>query len=245
MNFFKQKYYHSLLIGILFLHFIVPIIIFGHIGLIPHDTLETVAHDYIISKLYKFDFDYLDYFLNGEYKWFFFETIFYPLNLLYFIFDAKQFFFILYFFKIVVAYFTFFLLLKKLGFSKIQSALGGILYATILSINHQSYFDLAFMPYLLYLSVKNKNLSFKNYSIIFFFGLNGGLVHSALAICLIPVLSYFVFDIKNFKLIIKIFFTFIVGLFITDFHLLNVFISDLPFHRINMTNKRPLIELFL
>ena len=35
---------------------ILPILIFGHIGLIPHDTLEGVANDYIISKLYRFFF---------------------------------------------------------------------------------------------------------------------------------------------------------------------------------------------
>ena len=239
-----KKYYHSFLLIILFIHFIIPLIIFGHIGLIPHDSLETIASDYIISKLYKFNFDYIDYLLNGSYKWFFFETIFYPINILYFFLDVKRFFFVLYILKIIVGYFTFFLLLKKLKFTKFYSAIGGALFVTILSANHQSYFDLAFMPYMIYLLIKNKELKTKNYLIVFFFGLNGGLVHNIFSISLIPFLSIFVFERKNLTLIVKIFLTFIAGLFITDIHLFKIFFSEIPFHRVDMINSRPLIDLF-
>ena len=239
-----KKYYHSFLLIILFIHLIIPLIIFGHIGLIPHDSLETIASDYIISKLYKFNFDYIDYLLNGSYKWFFFETIFYPINILYFFLDVKRFFFVLYILKIIVGYFTFFLLLKKLKFTKFYSAIGGALFVTILSANHQSYFDLAFMPYMIYLLIKNKELKTKNYLIVFFFGLNGGLVHNIFSISLIPFLSIFVFERKNLTLIVKIFLTFIAGLFITDIHLFKIFFSEIPFHRVDMINSRPLIDLF-
>ena len=239
-----KKYYHSFLLIVLFIHFIIPLIIFGHIGLLPHDSLETIASDYIISKLYKFNFDYIDYLLNGSYKWFFFETIFYPINILYFFLDVKRFFFVLYILKIIVGYFTFFLLLKKLKFTKFYSAIGGALFVTILSANHQSYFDLAFMPYLIYLLIKNKELKTKNYLIVFFFGLNGGLVHNIFSISLIPFLSIFVFERKNFTLLVKIFLTFIAGLLITDIHLFKIFFSEMPFHRVDMINSRPLIDLF-
>ena len=239
-----KKYYHSFLLIVLFIHLIIPLIIFGHIGLIPHDSLETIASDYIISKLYKFNFDYIDYLLNGSYKWFFFETIFYPINILYFFLDVKRFFFVLYILKIIVGYFTFFLLLKKLKFTKFYSAIGGALFVTILSANHQSYFDLAFMPYMIYLLIKNKELKTKNYLIVFFFGLNGGLVHNIFSISLIPFLSIFVFERKNLTLIVKIFLTFIAGLFITDIHLFKIFFSEIPFHRVDMINSRPLIDLF-
>ena len=212
--------------------------------MIPHDSLETIASDYIISKLYKFNFDYIDYLLNGSYKWFFFETIFYPINILYFFLDVKRFFFVLYILKIIVGYFTFFLLLKKLKFTKFYSAIGGALFVTILSANHQSYFDLAFMPYMIYLLIKNKELKTKNYLIVFFFGLNGGLVHNIFSISLIPFLSIFVFERKNLTLIVKIFLTFIAGLFITDIHLFKIFFSEIPFHRVDMINSRPLIDLF-
>ena len=239
-----KKYYHSFLLIVLFIHLIIPLIIFGHIGLMPHDSLETIASDYIISKLYKFNFDYIDYLLNGSYKWFFFETIFYPINILYFFLDVKRFFFVLYILKIIVGYFTFFLLLKKLKFTKFYSAIGGALFVTILSANHQSYFDLAFMPYMIYLLIKNKELKTKNYLIVFFFGLNGGLVHNIFSISLIPFLSIFVFERKNLTLIVKIFLTFIAGLFITDIHLFKIFFSEIPFHRVDMINSRPLIDLF-
>ncbi len=239
-----KKYYHSFLLIVLFIHFIIPLIIFGHIGLLPHDSLETIASDYVISKLYKFNFDYIDYLLNGSYKWFFFETIFYPINILYFFLDVKKFFFVLYILKIIVGYFTFFLLLKKLKFTKFYSAIGGALFVTILSANHQSYFDLAFMPYLIYLLIKNKELKTKNYLIVFFFGLNGGLVHNIFSISLIPFLSIFVFERKNFTLLVKIFLTFIAGLLITDIHLFKIFFSEMPFHRVDMINSRPLVDLF-
>ena len=35
-----KKNFHYLLILVLFLHIVLPILIFGHVGLIPHDTLE-------------------------------------------------------------------------------------------------------------------------------------------------------------------------------------------------------------
>ena len=172
----------------------------------------------------------------------FFETIFYPINILYF-FRCKK-IFVLYILKIIVGYFTFFLLLKKLKFTKFYSAIGGALFVTILSANHQSYFDLAFMPYMIYLLIKNKELKTKNYLIVFFFGLNGGLVHNIFSISLIPFLSIFVFERKNLTLIVKIFLTFIAGLFITDIHLFKIFFSEIPFHRVDMINSRPLIDLF-
>ena len=66
---------HLLILLIFFLQIILPLIIFGHIGLIPGDRLEGVAHDYIISKLYNGKIEYIDYFLGGSYEWFFFETV--------------------------------------------------------------------------------------------------------------------------------------------------------------------------
>ena len=42
----------------------------------------------------------------------------------------------------------------------------------------------------------------------------------------------------------KIFLTFIAGLFITDIHLFKIFFSEIPFHRVDMINSRPLIDLF-
>ena len=76
-----KKNFHYLLILVLFLHIVLPILIFGHVGLIPHDTLEGLANDYIISKIYRFNFEYLDYLLGGDFQWFFWETVFYPINL--------------------------------------------------------------------------------------------------------------------------------------------------------------------
>ena len=58
----KKKNYinHSFLLLIFIFQFVLPILIFGHVGIMPHDSLEIgVPHDYIISKIYnrntKFD----------------------------------------------------------------------------------------------------------------------------------------------------------------------------------------------
>ena len=83
------KNYHYLLLFVLFLHIILPILIFGHVGLIPHDTVEGLANEYIISKIYRFNFEYLDYLLGGDFQWFFWETIFYPINLFHLVLDVK------------------------------------------------------------------------------------------------------------------------------------------------------------
>jgi len=240
-----KKNYHYLLLFVLFLHIILPILIFGHIGLIPQDTLEGVANDYIISKLYRFQFEYLDYLLGGDFKWFFWETIFYPINLFHLFLDIKAWYFFIYILKIFVAYISFSLLLKKLKFTKFQSSLGGILYVTILSALYQSVFDLAFMPYLFYLILKNKRLKTKNYFLLVFFGLNGGLVHNFFSVILIPFIAYFVFKIKSFKTSSVVLGVYFLALFISDIHLFRVFFSEIPFHRVDMLAKRPFGELFL
>ena len=240
-----KKNFHYLLILVLFLHIVLPILIFGHVGLIPHDTLEGLANDYIISKIYRFNFEYLDYLLGGDFQWFFWETIFYPINLFHLVLDVKPWYFFIYILKIFVAYISFSLLLKKLKFSKFHSSLGGILYVTILSVLYQSVFDLAFMPYLFYLILKNKKLKTKNYFLLIFFGLNGGLVHNFFAVILIPFITYFVFKVKNFKVPSIVLGVYFLALFISDIHLFKVFFSEIPFHREDMIGKRPFIELFL
>ena len=243
MNTFRNNP-HIFLLLILLVHLVLPITIFGHIGLIPHDTLEGSANDFIISKIYNFKFEYLDYLLGGNHKWFFWETVFYPINIFHLFLEIKTWYFFIYILKILVAYITFYLLLKKLLFTKFESSLGAILYVTVLSALYQSLFDLAFMPYILYSILKDKNLSIKNYIIIFFFGLNGGLVHNFFAISLIPLISFFIFKKNNFRLQFKIFSIYILALFLTDIHLFHVFFSDIPFHRVDMISKRPLLDLF-
>ena len=48
-----KKNFHYLLF-VLFLHIVLPILIFGHVGLIPHDTLEGWQMIILFQK-YKFN----------------------------------------------------------------------------------------------------------------------------------------------------------------------------------------------
>ena len=231
---------HFFLLLIFIFQFALPILIFGHVGLFPQDNLEVgVPHDYIISKIYNGKFEYLDYFLGGTYKWYFFENIFYPINILHLLFDIKSFFFIKYFLNTIIAYTTFYLLCKKLNFSKFQSSLGAVFYLTLVSVDTPVHFDLAFMPYLLYLTIKNKKLATKNYLIILFFGLGGGLSHNVLAVFFIPLLARCFSKEVNNILSIKILLTYYVGLFISDIHLFNIFLSEEPYHRSEMLGSSP------
>ena len=83
-HFNKKNTYsnHFFLLLIFIFQFALPILIFGHVGIMPQDSFEIgVPHDYIISKIYNGKFEYLDYFLGGTYKWYFIQHIFYPYNL--------------------------------------------------------------------------------------------------------------------------------------------------------------------
>ena len=90
----KNLISRSTIWAILFMKFVLPIMLFGSVVIIAHDNLEVaVPHEYIISKIYNGEFKYLDYFLAGNFKWFFFQDILYPINLLTLFLDIKSFFF--------------------------------------------------------------------------------------------------------------------------------------------------------
>lgn len=239
-NTFKfPKINHLLIVIIFFLKFILPILLFGSVVIIAHDNLEVaVPHDYIIQKIYRGEFQYLDYFLAGNYKWYFIENIFYPINLLTIFFDIKIFYFVKNILNVILAYFTFYILCKKLKFSKTISSLGGALYLSIIGTQYLVGFDLAFFPYLIYLLIKNKNLKIKNYLIVIFFGLNGGLAHNLMAVLVSIPLVLCLNNKINLNFCFKILLIYISSLLITDLHMIfTIFFSDFISHRSSMLTK--------
>jgi len=134
MNLFLQKnYFHLLSLAILSINYILPLIFIGQVAVDTRDILDSgVVYDHIISTIYKGEIESINYFLSGEIKWYFLEKIFYPINILQYILNDKYFFFTDAIIKISIAYFSFYFLAKSLKTSKINSAMGAILFASII-----------------------------------------------------------------------------------------------------------------
>ena len=152
---FKNNYIHFLFIFFLAIYYLLPIMFIGQIAVIPHDVLEAGAvYDRIIGKIYKGDFESISFFLSGEIKWYYLEKIFYPINILHYFLNDQSFYFTEEISKKILAYFSFYILSKSLKATKFNSALGGILYSTVINIQTPFGFGLPLLPYILYLLIK-------------------------------------------------------------------------------------------
>ena len=192
MNLSKSNYQtHLYFIFLIAIHYLISIIFVGQIIVEPHDNLDiTVVGDHIISKIYKGDFTSIGYFLSGEIKWYYFEKLFYPINILHYILDDKIFYFTNDILKKLIPYFSFYLLAKYLKISRFNSALAAVLYSTILYIDSPLGLGMAFLPYILYLLLKKNSLGKKHYFVLFFIGLNSSLVQDVFAFVLLIPLSW-------------------------------------------------------
>ena len=160
MNLFKPNnqthFYFILLIAI---HYLIPLIFVGQVIIEPHDNLDiAVVYDHVISYIYKGDIEKISYFLSGEIKWYYLEKLFFPINILHYVLNDKLFYFVNDILKKLFPYFSFFLLAKSLGVTKFNSALGGILYSSLVYIQMPIGLGMAFLPYILYLLLNIKLL---------------------------------------------------------------------------------------
>ena len=153
MNLSKSNYQtHFFFISLIAIHYLISIICVGQIIVDPHDILDSVVvNDHIISKIYKGDFESLNYFLAGEIKWYYLEKLFYPENILHYVLNDKLFYFTIDISKKLFAYFSFYLLSKSFYIPRFICALGGVLYSTIVFIIPPLGFALSCLPYILYL----------------------------------------------------------------------------------------------
>ena len=192
MNFsYKTNYTHLFFISLLAVHYIIPLIFFGQITVNPHDNLDgAVVYDHIISKIYKGDIESISYFLSGEIKWYYFEELFYPINILHYFLNDKLFYFTDDILKKLLAYFSFYLLAKSLNNTKFNSALGGTLYTTLVVIENPLGLGLHLLPYILYLLVNKDSLSRKHYFFLFIIGLNSSLIQDIFSFILLIPLSF-------------------------------------------------------
>ena len=168
---YKTNYIHLFFISLLAIHYVIPVIFIGQVTVNPHDTLDiAVVFDHVISKIYKGDLESISYFLSGEIKWYYFEQLFYPINILHYLLNDKLFYFTNDILKKLLPYFSFYLLAKSLNITKFNSALGGVLYTTIITIEQPVGLALPLLPYILYLLVNKDSLNKKHYFFLFIVG---------------------------------------------------------------------------
>jgi len=223
VNLSKSNYQtHLCFIFLIAIHYLVSIIFVGEIIVEPHDNLDiTVVGDHIISKIYKGDFASIGYFLSGEIKWYYFEKLFYPINILHYILDDKLFYFTNDILKKLIPYFSFYLLAKYLKISRFNSALAAVLYSTILYIDSPLGLGMAFLPYILYLLLKKNSLDKKHYFVLFFIGLNSALLHDFFSfIFLIPLTFILKTQNRNLKIYIQIFSVIFIACILSNIHLI-------------------------
>ena len=243
----KSNYSHHFFgILILLLHYLFPLIFFGNFIAEIHDNLEVVpVINNIISKIYKGSFDSTNIFLSGEFKWYFLDEIFFPINLFHLILDAKSFYFFEEFLKKILAYWSFYIFAKKNFNNKSYCVLGALIFvSTVYMVSAPGAYGLPLMPYLLYLLTSKKNLEIKHYFVIFLIGLNTSIVHGYLALMLLVPLGYLLNDEKNkINIIFKYFVIISISSFIVATPIfMSVLLEDL--HRESFT-KLSFISYFL
>ena len=188
-------------------YYLLSFVLFQEIVIKVHDNLEIlVVNNHVISKIINGEIYSYKVFLSGEFKWYYLEKIFYPLNLFHLILDDKSFYFFEEIIKKVFSYFTSYLFFKNFLKNEKNAFLSSILYVTLTQFitNISPTIFLSIMPYILYLIFYKNYLKIKHYLIIVLTGLNSSLVFDYLGFILI--LFFFAFIFKEKKDIKKILF---------------------------------------
>ena len=232
---YKKNYVHLFFLSLLAIHYVVPLIFIGQVTINPFDNLDGgVVFDHIISKIYKGNVESISYFLSGEIKWYYIEELFYPINILHYLLNDKLFYFTDEILKKLLAYFSFYLLAKSLDNTKFNSALGGILYTTIISIQLPLGLGLSLLPYILYLLVNKDSLSLnkKHYFFLFIIGLNSSLIQDIFAFVLLIPLSFLLKNKnKNLNIYLQVLSVIIISSVLSNIHLVIGSILSDPIHR--------------
>ena len=199
--------FHLIFLFILSLYYLVPHFLIGELTLYPHDTLDiAVVLNKFIGKIYHGDIESINTLLGGQIKWYYLRGVLQPITLLYALFSSEVAFWLTDITVKLISYICFFKLSKKLLCSYFNSALISCLFVS--SLNYTIFgLGSAVLPYIIYIIIKNKNLTLKHYLILILFGLNIDLANNIL---LIPLAFFitFVLNLKyqhyNFKLFIQV-----------------------------------------
>lgn len=233
--------YHIYALIIFSFYYLLSLALFDEVIIKIHDNLDNlVVYDHIISRIINGEIDSYKSFLSGEFKWFYLDRIFYPLNLLHLIFNDKTFYFFFEILKMFSGYLSFYLFSKFFLKEKENAFFSSILYVTIIHLSSAGYSPTIFlsaMPYLLYLILYKTNLNIKHYTVIIFIGLNSSLVFDYLGFILILFFCFFLKQKKNNyqNYFIVLFIISITMVIVSTPTILVIF--DEPIHRVEFIKK--------
>ena len=115
----KNLNLHLLALLIFSTYYLSSLLLFNSIPLNPRDNLEiNQVYNHVISKIINGELQSHRVFLAGEFKWFYLDRIFYPLNVVHIILSDKQFFFFEEISNKIISYFSFYLFSKNFFFNK-------------------------------------------------------------------------------------------------------------------------------
>ena len=249
---------HLIFLFILSLFYLIPYFLVGQLILNPHDLLDSeIVYNHIIGRIYRGDIESINLFLAGEFKWYFLKGILRPLILLYAFFETEAAYWLTDILVKLISYTCFFKLSRRLNCSVFNSALIACLFASYIDAKTHFGLGIATFPYLIYLVIKNKNLSLKHYCLLAFIGLNFDL---ALHMFVIPILFFASlalcprYQSYNFKLFFKISFVLLFFIFLSNSNLIYVQLFSEPSFRTSyftevsdlnlITNFKSLIKAF-
>jgi len=234
---------HSIFLFILSLFYLIPYFLVGKLILNPHDLLDSeIVYNHIIGRIYRGDFESIELFLAGEIKWYFLRGILRPLTLLYAFFETETAYWLIDIIVKLISYICFFKLSRRLNCSLFNSALIASLFASFIDGKTHLGLGVAAFPYLIYLIIKNKNLSLKHYCILAFIGLNFDLsLHQSI----VPILFFISFVLRpryqryNFKLFFKISLVLLFFIFLSNSNLIYAQLFSEPFFRASFIYENP------
>ena len=244
--------YHLVFIIILTIHYSLSLILFD--GIIfgqETDVFEAeLLFNKILGDIYKQDYYILNSLLGGVYEWYYFTRALFAINYIYSFFSTENAFLIVDILCKIFAYISFFKLSKLLNNNIFYSFLISGIYSYISTITFTDYhssifgFGSVILPYLTYLTLKNKDLKIKNYLFIIFAASNSHF-YFGLFYILIPFILHFydnnLSKIRSFK----IFICFIIFCFLANSNLfyLGLF-NEITFNRDNWDTKLLSINLY-
>jgi hypothetical protein len=239
----NNKFIYYLYIFLLFSFFyLFPILLNGNIIVFIHDILNNfVPFNYIAGQMIVGNFEAYKLLMNSELPWQFINYIFFPLNILYGIFNIET----AYFFNdVIVRAISFFSCLYFFKITEVRGAVSlklKILISLLFSSSNVTTawgLGVASFPYILALCIKKK-LSKKNYFFLIFSALNTDLYLHGIYIPFL-IFLFLLFFKKKFniekKKLLKIFIFYSISILISNSNLIYSIIFFSPFQTIETKN---------
>ena len=207
--------------------------------MVKNTNIVKLLFNKILGDIYKKDFYILNSLLTGNYEWFYFTRALYVINYLYSFFSTENAYLIIDAFCKIIAYVSFFKLSKlvnnKIFYSFLIAAIYSYASTTTFTDYHSSIFGFGsvILPYMTYLTLKNKDLKIRNYLIIILGAINSHF-YFGIFYLLIPFILYFYNNNLNKIKSLKIFITFFIFCILANSNLLYLaFFFDVTFNRDN------------